>query len=111
MKIEDLLMIAIPIIVVVVVATKIVDVICKIASARSKKDIEIKNSINLLPVETPYNLFEMVAKESLRQNSPKRSQEDFLDFFIDHIQDDQSKLVNNILNLRLIEEEENQEYE
>lgn len=88
--------------VIITVATtfvfKIVDIIFKVILKRQKGN-EITENIetNLLCSNVSYERFEKIAKDSLRPNSPIRSEYDFLDFFIKNLCLDSDKIENKIL--------------
>lgn len=87
------------IVIVSVSVVKIIDMIIKKMSLKGKKDIIVED-MDLLRVTVSYTQFDKIARETLRPNGPKRNQEEFLDFFLEHIRTEPNTLVNNLLSVK-----------
>lgn len=93
------------IVIISISVVKIIDIIIKKISSKEKKD-NITEDINLLSLTVSYPQFDKVAREALRPNGPKRNQEEFLDFFVEHIQTEPNQLVNNLLSVNYGDDDE-----
>lgn len=61
---------------------------------------------HLVKANVSYDKFKMVSKESLRLNSPIRVQDNFIDFLLENISQDETRLENNILMMNYGEDDE-----
>lgn len=66
---------------------------------RQYREIKQDNVFNLINPQVSYSDFEKIAKETLRLNSPMRTQDDFLDFFIENIDSENQKYITELLSV------------
>lgn len=81
----------------------IISAVLKISNYIYQKRLKLlktdKPKIELMKREISYTKFEEVSKEALTPNSPKRQNNDFLDFFIEHMDASNGSIQNEIMTI------------